>query len=151
MMPLPANDLNAYDPHRKMILIDFDGVLHSYKSGWTGPEYIADAPLPGAIDWLASLVRNKLLDVRIFSARCNDPRGIIVMRHWLVMHGFPIPYLEYLTFQPGKPKAHLIIDDRAEQFIPFGGLGIDLYAPYNESRVITFEPWYYAHPDWKRK
>lgn len=145
------HDINAYDPDRKMILVDFDGVLHSYKRGWAGADIITDAPLPGAIEWLSSLVQNKFLDVRIFSARCNDPLGIVAMRCWLMKHGFPIQLLDSLTFQPGKPKAHLIIDDRAQQFVPFGGLSEDMYVPYNETRITQFEPWYYNHPDWRRK
>jgi hypothetical protein len=144
------SDLLKYDPDRKMILIDFDGVIHSYKSGWITENHINDGPLPGAIDWLASLVRNKLLDVRIFSNRCNSHTGINVMRAWLTYHGFPIDLLPHLAFQPGKPKAHLIIDDRALRFNPHHN-GEDLYLPFNERRLINFTPWYYDHPEWNRK
>jgi hypothetical protein len=135
-------------PHTKIVLVDFDGVLHSYKTGWAGAAVVADEPLPGAIRWLASMVRDRELDVRIFSARCNDPVAIPVMRDWLVKHQFPEHLLEHLTFQPGKPKAHLIIDDRAWLFKYSGAYGYD---QYSRQHVLAFEPWYYSNPDWKRK
>ena len=35
-----------------IICVDFDGVIHSYKSGWRGVAVIPDPPVPGAIEWL---------------------------------------------------------------------------------------------------
>jgi hypothetical protein len=134
-------------PDTKIILVDFDGVINSYKGGWTGADSILDAPLPGAIAWLESLVRNRALDVRIFSARCNDPNAILVMQTWLLYHNFNKSLMPYLRFQPGKPKAHLIIDDRATQF-SMNHINHDVLTPQT---VEEFCPWYYTHPDWKRK
>lgn len=39
-----------------ILSIDFDGVLHSYKSGWQGARNIPDPPVPDAIPWLRSLL-----------------------------------------------------------------------------------------------
>lgn len=132
-------------PDRKIVLVDFDGVLHSYKSGWAGAAIILDGPLPGAIAWLESLLESPDLDVRIFSARCNDPRAIVAMIEWLRHHKIRQDLLEVLKFQPGKPKAHLIIDDRAVQFPNV------TYATLNANWVANFEPWYYQQNEWKRK
>ena len=35
-----------------IICVDFDGVIHSYTSGWKGIDVIPDDPVPGAIEWL---------------------------------------------------------------------------------------------------
>jgi hypothetical protein len=39
-----------------VLAIDFDGVLHSYKSGWKGAKNIPGPPVDGAIEWLSDLV-----------------------------------------------------------------------------------------------
>lgn len=136
-------------PDRKIVLVDFDGVLHSYKSGWAGAAIILDGPLPGAIAWLESLLESPDLDVRIFSARCNDPRAIDAMIEWLRHHKIRQDLLEVLKFQPGKPKAHLIIDDRAVQF-RYVSPNVT-YATLNANWVAHFEPWYYQQNEWRRK
>lgn len=124
---------------KKTVLIDFDGVIHSYKSGWKGVDVIPDPPLPGAIEWLCRMM--ELFDARIFSARCNDPAGVAAMRSWLGAHGMPLSYLALLKFEPGKPSAHLIIDDRA---MPFAGEFPVMKA------VRDFTPWYYGEDGWNR-
>ena len=38
----------------KLILcLDFDGVIHSYSSGWKGADVIPDPPVPGALRFIA--------------------------------------------------------------------------------------------------
>lgn len=32
---------------RNTVVLDFDGVIHSYKSGWKGAAIIPDEPVPG--------------------------------------------------------------------------------------------------------
>jgi hypothetical protein len=136
-------------PDRKIVCVDFDGVLNSYKSGWAGAGSIVDEPLPGAIAWLSTVLANPALDVRIFSARCNDPEGIKAMKVWLMLHGLSRSDLNNLGFQPGKPKAHLIIDDRAVKFSPMP-MGTN-YCVLNDAAIEAFQPWYYPLPDWNRK
>lgn len=86
-----------------ILCLDFDGVLHSYTSGWQGARTTPDPPVPCAIDWLRSLLtdsehvshfagRYKDFDVQIFSSRSKYPFGRMAMRRWLgkqfVKHGF---------------------------------------------------------------
>jgi len=35
-----------------VICIDFDGVIHSYKSGWKRARNIPNPPVEGTIDWM---------------------------------------------------------------------------------------------------
>jgi hypothetical protein len=113
--------------HVPILLIDFDGVLHSYKSGWTGACNIPDPPIPGAIKWLDSLVedgeavcamasRFREFDVCIFSSRSRYWGGRKAMKRWLVKWGFPADKIENVRFPLMKPAAFLLIDDRAFKF-----------------------------------
>lgn len=124
---------------KKVILVDFDGVINSYKSGFDLYN-IPDEPLPGAFRTLRYWC--KTYDVRIFSARCNSTEGIRVMKEWFKRYGGE-DLLKDITFEPGKPSCHAIIDDRA---IQFDGSFIEA-----DGELLDFEPWYYSKPDWNRK
>jgi hypothetical protein len=136
---------------QKTILCDFDGVLHSYVSGWQGARVIADPPVDGAIDWLVSFLEN-YCDVPeaygamappgefkfcIYSSRSHQWGGLKAMKQWLVTHGLAAPYLEVLSFPIFKPPAWLTIDDRAICF-----MGV---FPTVE-QIRNFKPWYTLHP-----
>jgi hypothetical protein len=127
---------------RKPILcLDFDGVLHSYTSGWKGADVIPDAPVPGALEFLAEATKH--FRVAIFSSRSNQPGGIDAMKWWLRAHiNATTPFnktpdagphwffdIEYPT---EKPPAMISIDDRA---ITFDGAwpSIDF--------LLAFQPW----------
>lgn len=120
---------------KKIIAIDFDGVLHSFKSGWTGADNISDPPTDGAIDWLIELVY--LYDVVIFSARNEDPTAICAIKMWLCKHGMLWMDIDKLDFPTKKPACHLLIDDRCfcfkgkfptmsdiDDFVPWHGNGV---------------------------
>ena len=66
---------------KPILSLDFDGVLHSYSSGWKGPRVIPDPPVPGAIDFLydASLC----FQVAIFSSRTGFWFGRMAMKNWI--------------------------------------------------------------------
>lgn len=117
-----ANDLPKTTP---ILAIDFDGVLHSYESGWKGARCIPDPPVPGAIEWLRSLVfdqrdpfvpRFDVFDVCIFSSRSRYWGGRAAMKRWLLHHGVRPGEIEAIRFPLLKPPAHLLIDDRAWTF-----------------------------------
>lgn len=70
--------------YRKLISLDFDGVLHSYSSGWKGPRTIPDPPVPGAMDFLCDAVEK--YRVAIYSSRSGYWFGRRAMRLWLFNH-----------------------------------------------------------------
>ena len=127
---------------RPILCVDFDGVLHSYTSGWKGPRTIPDAPVSGAIEWLQDLIpcpdrigvgcRGKFR-VCIYSSRSRYWGARRAMKRWLLKHGLPFEWLEELEFPLEKPPAHLTIDDRA---ICFRGT-----FP-TEKEILAFKPWH---------
>lgn len=70
---------------RKPILcLDFDGVIHSYESGWKGADVVPDAPVPGAMAFIIEAVEQ--FEVHIYSSRSGQTGGITAMQDWLHEH-----------------------------------------------------------------
>ncbi len=116
---------------RKPILcLDFDGVIHSYTSGWKGISTIPDDPVPGAMEFI--LAAREEFTVQIFSSRSASAEGILAMQGWLMTamlrhslegggpHDFGdetiAQVVDSIGFPVTKPPAFLTIDDRAIQF-----------------------------------
>lgn len=107
---------------KRTICLDFDGVVHSYTSGWKGPRVIADPPMPGAFTFMLTMLANDW-DVCVHSSRSGAWGGRRAMRkwmkHWALSQWWPSPGqpgLEDVRFPLFKPPALLTIDDRAMQF-----------------------------------
>jgi phosphoglycolate phosphatase-like HAD superfamily hydrolase len=64
------------------VCIDFDGVIHSYTSGWQGIAKIPDPPVSGAIDALFRLL-DAGFEVAIYSSRSSSFRGRWAMKRWM--------------------------------------------------------------------
>jgi len=114
----------------KTLLIDFDGVIHSYTSRFTSPEEILDGPVEGAIEALERYTDH--FDVYIFSTRCQYDKAIDAMRKWLLKHGLSEITLGHVFFTCEKIPAWVMLDDRA---ITFKG---DFPTP---QEIQTFKPW----------
>jgi hypothetical protein len=99
---------------RETVCVDFDGVLHSYVSGWRGPTVIPDPPIPGAIEFVRAL--DAEYDVAIFSTRTSEEGAIDAMRSYLIGHGLPEDAASRLLFPRHKVPARLYIDDRGWRF-----------------------------------
>lgn len=136
-----------------IICVDFDGVIHSYTSGWKGVDIIPDGPVPGAIEWLMQhlpvpeglghMSDYKGPEVQIYSSRSKERAGVKAMKDWLVKHGLPWQYIgdDILKFPTQKPPAFLTIDDRA---ICFNGK-----FP-TEAEMMAFKPWNKRPEDFPR-
>lgn len=124
---------------KPILCLDFDGVIHSYSSGWKGADVIPDAPTEGAIAFMLGALHD--FDVVIFSSRSNQPGGIDAMKAWLKEHGgncwyeSPLgPGLEDVRFVTEKPPAMIGIDDRV---LCFTGN----WADFDPAELLKFQPW----------
>lgn len=141
---------------KPILLLDFDGVIHSYKSGWQGARCIPDPPVPGAIEFLCKAQAH--FQVCIYSSRSRQFLGKWAMKRWLrnyledhVLKEHPefidldpmnedyamyervaAALLSEIKFPTKKPAAFLTIDDRA---ICFMGIFPD------PKELLNFKPW----------
>lgn len=122
---------------KPILCLDFDGVVHSYTSGWKGAEIIPDPPVEGAIEFILEAL--EIFDVVIFSSRSNQAGGIPAMNLWLKEHAghcwdeSPLgPGIKDVRFVKEKPPALVTIDDRA---ITFTGEWPDVKG------LMDFKPW----------
>lgn len=127
---------------KPILCVDFDGVIHSYTSGWQGADVIPDPPVPGAIEFLLQAMRH--FRVAIFSSRSCQPGGMRAMQEWLIHHGVTLIrkhepalavrnfVLNELMWPTEKPSAKVTIDDRA---LTFTGV-----FPAIE-QLTSFKPW----------
>ena len=125
---------------KPILCLDFDGVIHSYTSGWKGADVIPDPPVPGALQFIAAATEH--FTVHIFSSRSHQFGGIKAMREWLGYWSVDPTYgmndeFDHSTWgaiewPTEKPPAFLTIDDRA---LTFNGTwpAIDT--------LKTFKPW----------
>jgi hypothetical protein len=69
------------DYSKPILCLDFDGVIHSYTSGWKGARNIPDMPVAGALEFLCKATDE--FDVHIFSSRSRYFGGRRAMKRWL--------------------------------------------------------------------
>lgn len=112
---------------KKTIVFDFDGVIHSYKSGWQGIDVIPDPPVDGIKEVIDEL-RNKGYEVVIVSTRSAYPTGKFAMLEWLTKYDIMVDKISDI-----KPPALVYIDDRA---ITFDGNTDGLV-----EKICNFKPW----------
>lgn len=134
---------NKFYGYVPVLCLDFDGVLHSYNSGWRGASNIPDQPVKGAIEWLDSLIedgeavcamapRFRVFDVCIYSSRSSQFGGRRAMRKWLIKNGLSNDKIENIRFPLFKPAAQITIDDRA---LTFNGSFPSV------QEMLDFKPW----------
>jgi len=70
---------------KKIVSLDFDGVIHSYTSGWKGPRCIPDPPVDGALEAIIRYVQAGFR-VCIFSSRGRYVGGRQAMKQYLRYH-----------------------------------------------------------------
>ncbi len=125
----------------KLILcLDFDGVIHSYTSGWKGAINIPDPPVPGALEFINAAMEH--FKIAVLSSRSGHPEGPYEMRKWLRKHwleaGLPGEREMEIEWPTEKPAAFITIDDRALLFN--GDFRFDEVYPTPES-LLQFKPW----------
>lgn len=119
------------------LCLDFDGVLHSYTSGWSRADEIRDPPVPGAMKFLKIAVEH--FSVAIYSSRSGQEGGIQAMKAWIMKHldgefppGLANHVFSELQWPTSKPSAKVTLDDRA---LTFTGVWPSI------PTLLAFEPW----------
>ena len=123
IQPAPGHS-GDIQPARRTICLDFDGVIHSYRSGWCGAEIIPDPPVHGTQAAIERL--RKTFRVVIYSARCRTKEGREAIESWLAQHGIAVDEVA-----EHKPPALAYVDDRA---IPFTGNWDDVIISIHDFR-----------------
>ena len=113
IMAAPASEMvmerSGINTQMRTICLDFDGVVHSYQTGWKGEDVIPDPP----IHKVGIAIKRLRKDYRvvIFSARCRTEAGCVAIETWLDKHS-----IEVDEVCRHKPPAHIYVDDRAVRF-----------------------------------
>jgi hypothetical protein len=94
---------------RRTVCLDFDGVLHSYRSGWCGATVISDPPIHGTREAVARL--REQYCVVVYSTRCHTEEGRNAVKNWLQRHDIVVD-----DICEHKPPALVYVDDRAIRF-----------------------------------
>ena len=122
---------------KPILCLDFDGVCHSYTSGWKGVDVIPDPYVPGLFEFLDEAC--KVFDIQIFSSRSSQKGGREAMLAWFCNQrkawreaGGQGGEVLKISFPKEKPPAFISIDDRA---ITFTGEWPDI------SDLRSFKPW----------
>lgn len=120
--------------------LDFDGVLHSYASGWQGPGIINDPPVVGAMAFIIEALKH--FTVAIYSSRSAHLGGLHAMQWWLKealisdlgYDDFTARKLAYeiIEWPESKPPAFVSLDDRC---MLFNGIFPDM------EELLAFKPW----------
>lgn len=113
---------------KKTVVFDFDGVIHSYTSGWQGESVIPDLPVSG-IKEAISEIRKAGYEVVVVSTRCATNNGIEAVNKYLLENEIVVDRV-----CKEKPPAIVYIDDRA---ICFDGDAKTLL-----DKINGFTPWY---------
>lgn len=132
--------------HDPILCLDFDGVVHSYTSGWVQPDFIPDDPVPGAFEFMYNCLEH--FNVQIYSSRSHQEGGIRAMQIWIeywarkeLENDDPLYRSNAIINQIAwnkdawpttKPSALVTIDDRAITFLGTWPTITDLKA---------FKPW----------
>lgn len=117
---------------KKTVVFDFDGVIHSYTSGWQGAAVIPDPVVPGikaAIDELS-----KEYEVVVVSSRCATDEGMNAIADYLEDNDIKVDRI-----MKEKPPAICYIDDRAICF--------DGHAETLVDKVKNFKVWNSTKPN----
>ncbi len=143
---------------KPILCLDFDGVIHSYTSGWQGTGVCNDPPVEGTHEFLRKAIN--VFQVMIYSSRSKSFKGRRAMKRYMREHfsqyadeefaklyfsepefddipvGPPETVADRIKYPWFKPPAFLTIDDRA---ITFEGDWES--AVYDPKALLNFKPW----------
>lgn len=117
------------------VCFDFDGVIHSYTSGFLGDGNIPDPPVPG-IKQVIDRLRDAGYRVVVLSSRSASSEGRRAMQEW-----FDKWDIEVDDICSTKPPARCYVDDRA---VLFTGDTSTLF-----DTIDNFEPYWRDTPEYR--
>lgn len=115
---------------KQTVVFDFDGVIHSYTSGWKGEAIIPDEPVPRMREVIAELRQSYRIVVQ--SSRCLTSTGRDAVSAYLTKHDIIV---DDVTAE--KVPAVVYVDDRALLF--------DGDASTLPEKIRAFRPWHKRH------
>lgn len=150
---------------RPILVLDFDGVIHSYSSGWKGARIIPDQPVPGAGKFLLQAVQR--FKVAILSSRSHQWGGRRAMKAyvrdvlwqaclahtdemegaWRVTQGTPPDYIPWTAYDARDVADHIHRAISYPFFKPPAHITIDDRALNFDGRwpaitaLADFKPW----------
>lgn len=122
---------------KPILCLDFDGVIHSYTSGWKGEDKTPDPMVPGAMEFI--IAASEFFTIAVHSSRSKTVSGMHAMQEFMRDNWIDAGYddhrwqiLKDIQWPTTKPAAFLTIDDRA---IEFNGQWPD------PKTLLDFKPW----------
>lgn len=115
---------------KQTVVFDFDGVIHSYTSGWQGEAVIPDPVVPGIPEALRR-IHDAGYEIVVVSTRCATITGMEAVVTYLNQHNLML-YIDRVSAE--KPPAIVYIDDRALYF--------DGHPESLLEKIQMFQPWY---------
>lgn len=107
----------GFETNKKVIAIDFDGVLHDAYDGW-GDGTCYGNPLPNALESIKKLSLD--FDIIVFTAKAKPDRplvngktGTMLVKEWFEKFGV-LDCIKGITSE--KPRAEIYIDDNGYRF-----------------------------------
>lgn len=114
---------------KKIIVLDFDGVIHSYKNRWINEKVIPDPPVDGVKEAIEKL--RKKYRVFVKSVRCMmSDAGLEAVKAYLDKHGIVVDSV----VKEIPRNASLLVDDRV---LTFSGDWSDGFL----EQIDNFKPW----------
>ena len=123
-----TNVKGGIEMSNKTVVFDFDGVIHSYTSGWRGETNIPDPPVEGIREAIKE-IRDAGYKVVVVSTRTKEIEGFEAVALWLMKNDIKVDSIKNY-----KPPAIAYIDDRA---ICFDGHPETLL-----DKINNFKTWY---------
>lgn len=82
--------------NKKIVVVDFDGVIHSYISGWKGIDIIPDEPVKGIKEVIENL-RDAGYYVAVVTTRATQMNGIEAVWAYLKKYGIKVDSVHHET------------------------------------------------------
>lgn len=114
------------------VVLDFDGVINSYTSGWKGYDVISDPPVDGIKEAIDE-IRGAGYEVHVISTRCSTTKGMDAVQRYLKENDIHVD-----SIGCAKPPAVVYVDDRA--------LCFDGHPETLLSKIKGFKPWNKKQP-----